>query len=69
MTFMFTMIRTFHDLRRIALSEMGDSGADNSEIVSLSGYSITSKVVDVYVQPSKKAAKHAHQKRWGKNKA
>ena len=60
--------RHFHDLRRTALSEMGDAGATNSEIVSFSGHSVNSKVIDVYVQPSKKAAKHAHQKRWGKNR-
>jgi len=47
---------------------MGDSGATNAEIVSFSGHSVNSKVIDVYVQPSKKAAKNAHQKRWGKNK-
>ena len=47
---------------------MGDAGATNSEIVSFSGHSVNSKVIDVYVQPSKKAAKHAHLKRWGKKK-
>ena len=45
---------------------LGVAGATNSEIVSFSRQSVNSKVIDVYVQPSKKAAKHAHKKRWGK---
>ena len=60
--------RHFHDLRRTALTEMGNTGATNSEIVSFSGHSLKSKVLDTYIKPDKRAAKLAHNKRW-KNKA
>ena len=54
---------TIHDLRRTALSEMGDSNATNAEITSHSGYSINSKVIDVYVKPSKEAVLNVAEKR------
>ena len=60
--------RNFHDLRRTALTEMENTGATNSEIVSFSGHSLKSKVLDTYIKPDKRAAKLAHDKRW-KNKA
>jgi integrase len=58
---------TFQDLRRSALSELGDEGATNAEIVSWSGHSVNSRVLDTYVKPDKQAAKNAHKKR-GRNK-
>ena len=36
--------RTFHDLRRSALSAIGNSGATNAEIVSFSGHKTLSDV-------------------------
>ena len=43
---------------------MGNSGATNAEIVSFSGHSITSPVVDTYVRPDKETARNAANKRW-----
>jgi len=58
--------KTFHDIRRTALTEMGNSGATNTEISSQSGHSVGSKVIDVYVRPNKTAAMNAASKRWKK---
>ncbi|MBF0622905.1 MAG: tyrosine-type recombinase/integrase [Magnetococcales bacterium] len=54
---------TFHDLRRTALTELGNAGATNAEIVSFSGHSLNSRVLDVYVKPDQRAARRASQKR------
>lgn len=59
---------TFQDLRRTALTELGEEGATNAEIVSFSGHSVNSKILDVYVKPDKGAALNAAQKRWNKEK-
>ena len=52
---------TFMDLRRTALTELGNMGATNAEIVSFSGHKLNSKVLDTYVKPDKQAAKNARQ--------
>jgi integrase len=54
---------TFHDLRRTALTEMGNRGATNAEITAMSGHSINSPVLKVYVRPDREAAKRAVAKR------
>ena len=58
--------RTFHDLRRSAMSEMGAKGATNTEIVSQSGHNITSPVVGTYVRSDRQTALNLAVKRWGK---
>jgi len=58
--------KTFHDIRRTALTQMGNSGATNAEITSQSGHAIGSKILDVYVKPDKNAAMNLAAKRWGK---
>jgi len=55
----------FNDLRRTAMTEMGDAGATNAEMVSYSGHSINSRVLDTYIKPGKGAAINAANKRWG----
>lgn len=55
----------FADLHRIALSEMGASGATSAEILTTRGHSFSSqKILDTYVVPDKAAAIRAAQKRW-----
>ena len=54
---------TFHDIRRTALTEFGNSGATTAEIVSMSGHSMNSRVLDVYVRPDQTAGKNAAKKR------
>ncbi|MBF0445279.1 MAG: tyrosine-type recombinase/integrase [Magnetococcales bacterium] len=54
---------TFQDLRRTALTEFGNKGATTAEIVSMSGHSMNSRVLDVYVKPDKIAGKNAAKKR------
>jgi integrase len=54
---------TFQDLRRTALTELGETGSTNAEIVSYSGHAVNSRVLDVYVKPDKQAAKNAFEKR------
>ncbi|MBF0358992.1 MAG: tyrosine-type recombinase/integrase [Magnetococcales bacterium] len=54
---------TFHDLRRTAMSDLGNSGATNAEIVAFSGHSVSSPVLDVYVKPDHQAARRAAKKR------
>ena len=56
--------RTFHDIRRTALSEMGNTGATNAEIVSFSGHNIASETISDYVKPNKDASKRAFIKRF-----
>ncbi len=56
----------FSDLRRTALTELGNSGATDSEIISISGHTRGSRILDVYVVPDKAAALQAAQKRWKK---
>ncbi len=56
---------TFQDIRRTALTEMGNMSATNTELSSFSGHAIGSKVLDDYVAPDKKAALQAARKRWG----
>ena len=56
--------RTFHDIRRTALSEMGNTGATNAEIVSYSGHNIASGVISDYVKPDKEASRRAFIKRF-----
>jgi hypothetical protein len=60
----------FSDLRRTALSELGNSGSTETEIVSISGHRHGSPVLNRYVVADKAAALAAAQKRWnttGKN--
>ncbi|MBL6929735.1 MAG: tyrosine-type recombinase/integrase [Rhodospirillales bacterium] len=57
--------RTFHDLRRTALTELGSHGATNAEIVSRSGHNINSRVLGDYVKPDRATAMNAAKKRWG----
>lgn len=57
--------RTFHDIRRTALTEMGDNSATNTEISSFSGHAPNSKALNDYVKPGKKAAINALNKRFG----
>ena len=56
--------RTFHDIRRTALTELGNQGATNAEIVTLSGHDINSRVLKDYVMPDRTAALNAARKRW-----
>ena len=55
--------RTFHDLRRSAMSAMGNSGATNTEIASFSGHNPASPVLGVYVRPDKETARNTATKR------
>ncbi len=57
--------KTFQDIRRTALTELGNKGATETEITKISGHKIGSRVIDVYVRPDKSAAKSAAAKRWG----
>jgi integrase len=54
---------TFHDLRRTAMTELGNAGATNAEIVAFSGHSVNSRVLDVYVKPDQTAARSGAKKR------
>lgn len=56
----------FADLRRTALSEYGNSGATETEIVSISGHRHGSQILNTYVVPDRAAALAAAQKRWRK---
>ncbi len=56
---------TFQDLRRTAMTEMGDHGATNAEIVAFSGHKENSRVLDTYIKPGRAAARNAARKRWG----
>jgi len=55
---------TFQDLRRTALTELGNTGSTNAQIVSISGHDIASNVLKDYVKPDKQAALEAARKRW-----
>lgn len=57
--------RTSHDIRRTALTELGNRGATNAEIVRFSGHDINSRVLKTYVKPDRTAAENAAKKRWG----
>ncbi len=46
-----------------ALSELGDRGAANSEIIPFSGHDITSRVLSNYVKPGREASRRALAKR------
>ncbi len=59
---------TFHDLRRTALSELGDRGATNAEIIPFSGHDINSRILKDYVQPGKEVARRGASKRQTKRK-
>lgn len=54
---------TFHDLRRTALTEMGNRGATNAEVVAFSGHDINSPVLKTYVKPGREAARRGREKR------
>jgi len=54
---------TFHDLRRTAATELGESGATEAEIVSITGHKLGSRVIDTYVRPGRGAARNAARKR------
>jgi len=54
---------TFHDLRTTALTEMGNRGSTNAEIISFSGHNITSPVLGGYVLPDREAARRGRAKR------
>lgn len=53
----------FHDIRRTAATEAGNSGATEAEISSMTGHKPGSKILSVYVKPGKDAAKSAAEKR------
>ena len=57
--------RTFHDLRRTALSEFGERGGTNVEISGYSGHKPSSPMLGIYVKPDKSVSLAAAQKRWG----
>lgn len=57
----------FHDIRRTALTELGNRGATEAEIVSMSGHTMGSRVIKTYVRPDKTAAENATAKRWKKS--
>ncbi len=54
---------TFHDIRRSVASEIGNRGATSAEIVSITGHSLGSKILDTYVKPDREAALRAAKKR------
>tara|TARA_E500000305_G_C4008317_1_gene231237 strand:- start:246 stop:1475 length:1230 start_codon:yes stop_codon:yes gene_type:complete len=56
--------RTFHDIRRTAMTEMGDNQATNVEIAAFSGHAPNSTALNDYVKPGKKAAVNALNKRF-----
>lgn len=56
---------TFHDLRRTALSNLGNAGATEAEIVSFSGHAVGSRILETYVKPDRRAAQNAGRKRDG----
>lgn len=58
--------KTFQDIRRTALTELGNRGATEAEITKISGHKIGSRIIDVYVKPDRSAAIAAANKRWGK---
>ena len=58
--------KTFQDIRRTALTELGNRGATEAEITRISGHKIGSRVIDVYVRPDRTAAISAANKRWKK---
>ena len=58
--------KTFQDIRRTALTELGNHGATNAEIVKFSGHDINSRVLKTYIKPDRTAAENAAAKRWGK---
>jgi integrase len=53
---------TFQDLRTSMLTELGNAGATEAEIVSFSGHKMGSRVLDDYVKPDHRAAKRARAK-------
>lgn len=57
--------RTFHDLRRTALTEFGEHGGTNVEISGYSGHKPSSPMLNVYVKPDKSVSMAAARKRWG----
>jgi len=57
---------TFHDLRRTALTELGNTGATNAQIVKFSGHDIASKALKDYIQPDKEITREAAKRRWDK---
>ncbi len=59
---------TFHDLRRTALTEMGNTGASDTEIVSISGHAKDSRVIGIYVKPDRESALNAASKRQNKGR-
>ncbi len=56
---------TFQDLRTTALTEMGNAGSTNVEIISFSGHKLTSPVLAGYVLPDREAARRGRAKRDG----
>ncbi len=56
----------FADLRRTALTELGNNGATTTELVSISGHTHGSKALEIYVVPDKAIALTAAQRRWSK---
>ncbi|MBF0247047.1 MAG: tyrosine-type recombinase/integrase [Alphaproteobacteria bacterium] len=55
---------TFHDLRRTALSELGDTGATEAEITKIGGHAFGSQALRVYMHPDKEAAIRAARRRF-----
>ena len=51
------------------MTEMGDAGATNAEIVALSGHKENSRVLDTYIKPGRAAAMNAAMERWGTGNA
>jgi hypothetical protein len=54
----------FSDLRRTALSELGNSGSTETELNAIGGHAQGSQMSRVYVIPDKAASLAATQKRW-----
>ena len=54
---------TFQDLRRTVATELGNRGATEAEIVSITGHAFGSKEVGTYVNPDREAALRAFAKR------
>ena len=58
---------TFQDLRITALTELGSKSATNAEIVSFSGHTVNSPILQEYVMQTKETALNASRKMDGKN--
>ena len=60
---------TFHDLRRTGITELGNAGATEAEIVATSGHAPGSPVLRVYLKPGREAAIRGAAKRQKVNRS